>query len=209
MMCPTDPRSLYGAAPLTVDHLEYAQNNGWNTNAVLTGIGFDDSYRPEKYTNKSISAITELCCELNFYSRCFHEIEIDRTPCCPEYPCMPICFKSAGELTSDDMKFVKKMFPEKRQRLLATDGLAHKTIADAKKKRLVKAYGMLKREKEAHLSDPNFQYSDAPQEMIEALGVFRSPHAPHCCPEFPCSLYCFPDRPYPCRRELERRWNGD
>lgn len=84
ILCPGQPTSLLRAASLTIDHLEFAEQQGFNINAILTGVGFGPDYQPpgcwQKFT--PVMAIEELYKTLYQYKNSLHG-----PFCSPSTPC--------------------------------------------------------------------------------------------------------------------------
>lgn len=181
--CPGQPLCIFKPACLTIEHLEEAERRGWNINAVLKGVGFGPGYRPDDDAHLPLEGMYEFRATLEGYKLNLH------TPyCTAATPCRPWCHKSADQLTPADIRDAKDKFPEWQRRMLASEGMAavvQREKAEREKKEK-KAKSLLRRDK---------QWSEAPLELAEFLGVFpRRIHKPTCCPEVPCvsSQVCFP-----------------
>ncbi|OIW26536.1 hypothetical protein CONLIGDRAFT_683509 [Coniochaeta ligniaria NRRL 30616] len=188
IFCPGQPTSVTNPACLTPEHLEFAEQQGWNVKAVLTGVGFPYEYRPPMCSSYDPAlGIKDVGTMLKRYSFLLHG-----SWCTPTTPCRPWCFKRADQITAADIKNAKEVFPDWQRRMLASEGMAlalrnNKLEKKDKKKR--------KKKKMASLSKAENQWSEAPFELSAFLGVFPRLHKPTCCPEFPCvsQCFCFPE----------------
>ncbi|KAJ9143230.1 hypothetical protein NKR19_g6932 [Coniochaeta hoffmannii] len=196
VFCPDHPNSIQRPASLTIEHLELAEQHGWNITPVLTGVGFDrGDHRPAGYANfTGINGISDLKDRLHRYKWMLHSFS-----CNPAKPCMPWCFKTAEQLTAEDIKHAKRKFPEWQKRMLASKGMAT-AVYDGmveRKKAKVETRKRLEAEKEkiGMLREPENRWSEAPVELAEFLGAYPRLHNPTCCREIPCvsMCVCFPE----------------
>jgi hypothetical protein len=189
IFCPGQPASIFEPASLTIWHLEEAEQHGWNIKAVLTGVGFGTGYkRPCRAGFTPEIGMNDLRAQLDKYKLTLH-----KTTCSEKAPCRSWCFKSAEQLTAGEIRYAKRIFPEWQRRMLVSEGMAtavHQEMLERKERKAEKE------KKIRSLLKPNRQWSEAPLELAEFLGVYPPRlHGPTCCPEAPCvSLcVCFPE----------------
>lgn len=193
ILCPSHPKSVLGPAAIACEHLDLASSLGFNLDAVLTGVGFDNSYRPKDDEHQFDvdllpSGVGELVMLLMRYTNSLH-----KPFCCPASPCRTWCRKAYDELTEAEIKDCMTTMPDWQDRMIFSEGMARATVADmARRKRRKDRKDRERKKKLAHLRKPANRYSEAPVELAELLG-FPRVHAPTCSWQTPCvsRAFCF------------------